>query len=178
MEEGVVYKIDMRLRPSGNAGPLVTSLDSFCDYHQTSAELWERQALIKARFVAGDRDLGKDTERAAETTTYGEGLPKDGIEKINHLRMRMERELAGESDSRFNLKKGKGVVDGLELALKEFKADLLVGLDVGGDSLAQGGEKGLRSPLADSVMLAASAELEKQGVKTLWGVFGYGSDGE
>jgi glutamate-ammonia-ligase adenylyltransferase len=114
LEEGVVYKIDMRLRPSGNAGPLVTSLDSFCDYHQTSAELWERQALIKARFVAGDRDLGKDTERAAETTTYGEGLPDDGIEKINHLRMRMERELAGESDSRFNLKKGKGGIVDIE----------------------------------------------------------------
>ena len=72
----------------------------------------------------------------------------------------------------------KGVVDGLELALKEFNTDLLIGLDVGGDSLAQGGEKGLRSPLADSVMLAACAELENQGVKTLWGVFGYGSDGE
>ncbi|MFB3062434.1 MAG: bifunctional [glutamate--ammonia ligase]-adenylyl-L-tyrosine phosphorylase/[glutamate--ammonia-ligase] adenylyltransferase, partial [Candidatus Binatia bacterium] len=38
----------------------------------------------------------------------GEGLPEGGIEKIHHLRMRMERELAGESDSRFNLKKGKG----------------------------------------------------------------------
>ncbi len=72
----------------------------------------------------------------------------------------------------------KGVVDGLELALKEFNADLLVGLDVGGDSLAQGGEKGLRSPLADSVMLAAFAEMEKRGVRTMWGVFGYGSDGE
>jgi len=72
----------------------------------------------------------------------------------------------------------KGVVDGLELALKEFNTDLLIGLDVGGDSLARGGEKGLRSPLADSIMLAACAELEKQGVKTLWGVFGYGSDGE
>ena len=72
----------------------------------------------------------------------------------------------------------KGVVDGLELALKEFNADLLVGLDVGGDSLAQGGEKGLRSPLADSIMLAACAELERHGVRTLWGVFGYGSDGE
>jgi len=108
MEEGVVYKIDMRLRPSGNAGPLVTSLDAFCDYHQTSSELWEKQALIKARFVAGDRDLGQEAERAAEVTAYGEGLPEGGIEKINHLRMRMERELAGESDSRFNLKKGKG----------------------------------------------------------------------
>ena len=71
-----------------------------------------------------------------------------------------------------------GVVEGLAVAMKEFKADLLVGLDVGGDSLAQGNEPGLRSPLADSTMLAAYAELEKRGHRTLWGVFGYGSDGE
>jgi len=72
----------------------------------------------------------------------------------------------------------KGVVDGLKTALRELKADLLVGVDVGGDSLAQGGEPGLRSPLADSIMLAAYAELERLGQRTLWGVFGYGSDGE
>jgi len=71
-----------------------------------------------------------------------------------------------------------GVVEGLEVAIKEFKTNLLVGLDVGGDSLAQGDEPGLRSPLADSVMLAAYAELEKRGHRILWGVFGYGSDGE
>ena len=72
----------------------------------------------------------------------------------------------------------KGAVEGLEIALKEFEADLLVGLDVGGDSLAQGGEAGLRSPLADAIMLAAFAELERRRHRTLWGVFGYGSDGE
>jgi hypothetical protein len=72
----------------------------------------------------------------------------------------------------------KGAVDGLEVAMKELNTDLLVGLDVGGDSLAQGNEPGLRSPLADSIMLAAYAELEKLGHRTLWGVFGYGSDGE
>ena len=71
-----------------------------------------------------------------------------------------------------------GVVEGLAAAMKEFKTDLLVGLDVGGDSLAQGHESGLRSPLADSIMLAAFADLEKRGWRTLWGVFGYGSDGE
>jgi hypothetical protein len=71
-----------------------------------------------------------------------------------------------------------GVVQGLEAAITELKTDLLVGLDVGGDSLAQGGEPGLRSPLADSVMLGAYAELEKRGHRTLWAVFGYGSDGE
>jgi hypothetical protein len=72
----------------------------------------------------------------------------------------------------------KGVVAGLERAIKELNTDLLVGLDVGGDSLAKGTEPGLRSPLADSVMLAAFVELEKRGYRTLWGVFGYGSDGE
>ncbi len=71
-----------------------------------------------------------------------------------------------------------GVVDGLEVAIKALDADLLVGLDVGGDSLAEGQEPGLRSPLADSIMLAAFAELEQRGHRTIWGVFGFGSDGE
>jgi hypothetical protein len=72
----------------------------------------------------------------------------------------------------------KGAVDGLEVSMKELQCDLLVGVDVGGDSLAQGHEPGLRSPLADSIMLAAYAELATRGRRTLWGVFGYGSDGE
>jgi hypothetical protein len=72
----------------------------------------------------------------------------------------------------------KGVVEGLSAAMKQLDTDLLVGIDVGGDSLAQGHEPGLRSPLADSIMLAAFAELAARGCRTLWGVFGYGSDGE
>lgn len=71
-----------------------------------------------------------------------------------------------------------GVVAGLEAAMKALDTDLLVGLDVGGDSLAEGQEPGLRSPLADSIMLAAFAELAERGHRTMWGVFGFGSDGE
>jgi glutamate-ammonia-ligase adenylyltransferase len=107
-EEGFVYRVDMRLRPSGRFGPLVTSLGAYCNYHQTSSELWERQALIKMRFVAGDRNLGTQVEALAEQVAYGRGLTQDEVAKIHHLRMRMERELAGESLSQFNLKKGKG----------------------------------------------------------------------
>lgn len=71
-----------------------------------------------------------------------------------------------------------GALAGLEAAIADLGADLVVGVDVGGDSLAYGGESGLRSPLADAIMLAAFVELEKKGYNTLWGVFGYGSDGE
>ncbi|HXG21263.1 MAG TPA: DUF1152 domain-containing protein [Methylomirabilota bacterium] len=71
-----------------------------------------------------------------------------------------------------------GALSGLEAAIAALGVDLLVGIDVGGDSLAYGNEPGLRSPLADAVMLATFVELEKKGYNTLWGVFGYGSDGE
>jgi len=107
-EEGIAYKIDMQLRPSGKSGPLVSSLTGFREYHKTSSLLWERQALIKARRVAGDRALGRAVEKIAENFAYGEGLTAEGVREIHHLRMRMERELAHEDEHHFNLKKGKG----------------------------------------------------------------------
>jgi hypothetical protein len=70
-----------------------------------------------------------------------------------------------------------GVVAGLRTAMQTLEADLLVGIDVGGDSLGAGGEPGLRSPLADAVMLAALHQLSAV-FPCLWGVFGYGSDAE
>lgn len=107
-EEGIAYKIDMQLRPSGKAGPLVSSLEAYRHYHQTSSLLWERQTLIKARFAAGDQKLGKDAEAVAGSFAYGTGLTQGGIGEIHHLRMRMEKELAREDSSQFNLKKGMG----------------------------------------------------------------------
>jgi glutamate-ammonia-ligase adenylyltransferase len=108
MEEGRLYQIDMRLRPSGRAGPLVSSLDAFRHYHQTGSELWERQALIKLRFAAGEPTLGREAEEVARSFAYGSGLTEEGIAEIGHLRARMENELAKEDADRFNLKKGMG----------------------------------------------------------------------
>ena len=107
-EEGIAYKIDMQLRPSGKAGPLVSPLGAFREYHKTSSLLWERQALIKTRRVAGDAALGKEVEKITEAFAYSRGLERNDIDEIHHLRMRMERELAGEDVTRFNLKKGRG----------------------------------------------------------------------
>ena len=55
---GLLFEIDLRLRPNGNAGLIVTSLKSFCDYQRESAWVWEHQALTRARFAAGDGEIG------------------------------------------------------------------------------------------------------------------------
>jgi glutamine synthetase adenylyltransferase len=90
----------------------MTSLEAFRNYHETSADLWERQALIKSRFAVGNEDLGRDAETVALATAYGRGLEEKRIGEIHHLRIRMEKELADESQSRLNLKKCRGgIVD-------------------------------------------------------------------
>ncbi len=106
--EGFVYKIDTRLRPSGSHGPLVSSVTSFREYHQTSSALWERQALVRARGVAGDPTLLQEVERIIERFVYGRGLDAAGVAEIARLRARMEHELAGESAGRWNIKTGRG----------------------------------------------------------------------
>jgi len=62
--EGVLYEADMRLRPSGNAGPLATSLKGFIQYHNDSAWTWERLALSRARIVYADGELGGKVDAA------------------------------------------------------------------------------------------------------------------
>ncbi len=72
--EGFAYRIDTRLRPSGSQGPLVSSLESFREYHRTSSHVWERQALIRARVVAGEPELGAAVQAIVEEFVYGKGL--------------------------------------------------------------------------------------------------------
>ncbi len=106
--EGYVYKIDTRLRPSGNAGPLVTSLDSFLEYHRKEAQIWERQALTKARVVLGDERLAGQLHEVIRHTVYGASIDDDGRREIHRLRMRMEHELAKETADSYNIKTGRG----------------------------------------------------------------------
>src|SRR5579862_8790457 len=56
--EGALYEVDMRLRPSGNAGPIASSLEAFRRYHDEQAWTWERMALTRGRVIAGDAALG------------------------------------------------------------------------------------------------------------------------
>lgn len=104
---GVCYEVDARLRPSGRQGTLVTSLAGFEAYHAKSAQVWERQALLRARPVAGDPELGMrfDTLRRRILQTP---LESDPAPEIHHMRQRMEGELARETSRRRDFKTGHG----------------------------------------------------------------------
>jgi glutamate-ammonia-ligase adenylyltransferase len=106
--EGYLYKCDLRLRPSGNAGPLVTSLAGFRQYHRDSSATWERQALIRGRVVAGDSRLGEAVEQARLEFVYGRGLRRDEVAEIAAMRQRIEQELGQETPALLNIKQGRG----------------------------------------------------------------------
>jgi glutamate-ammonia-ligase adenylyltransferase len=116
--EGFVYKIDTRLRPSGNAGPLVTSLESFLDYHRKESQIWEKQALTKARVVFGDEKLAGQLHDIIRHTIYGATIDDEGRQEIHRLRMRMENELAKETDGNYNIKTGRGGMVDVEFAVQ------------------------------------------------------------
>lgn len=117
---GPGYVMDTRLRPSGSHGLLVASVRSFASYHglqETEAgasrpsgfgvgSAWERQALIRARFCAGDAALGARVMALATLAAYEGGPP--ATEEMHRLRLRMERELGRERPRRKELKVGRG----------------------------------------------------------------------
>ncbi|KQV63850.1 bifunctional [glutamine synthetase] adenylyltransferase/[glutamine synthetase]-adenylyl-L-tyrosine phosphorylase [Rhizobium sp. Root1220] len=78
--EGVLYEVDMRLRPSGNKGPVATRISSFEKYQREDAWTWEHMALSRARLICGDQDLIEKTERV-----IGQALSeKREVSKIAH----------------------------------------------------------------------------------------------
>jgi glutamate-ammonia-ligase adenylyltransferase len=123
---GPGYELDVRLRPSGSSGLLVTSLRAFARYHDVavseepessprsvaSGAAWERQVLLRARVSAGDRELGARVIELAHVAAYERGAPP--VEEMHHLRMRMERELGQEHPGRFDLKTGRGALLDIE----------------------------------------------------------------
>ncbi len=119
--EGFAYKIDMGLRPSGRSGALVSSFESFKEYHEDRAKLWERQALIRARPTAGNIDLGKRVMKTVEYFVYGKPLNEDFYREIHHLRSRMEKEIAKESKVKLNLKTGRGGIVDIEFLIQMFQ---------------------------------------------------------
>jgi glutamate-ammonia-ligase adenylyltransferase len=91
--EGQMYALDMRLRPSGNKGPIAVSLESFRRYHHWDAWTWERMALTRARVVAGPAEMRRKVNRAIEAAIGRQQEPDQIRINATTMRERMERDL-------------------------------------------------------------------------------------
>lgn len=111
---GVLYEVDMRLRPSGDAGLLCCSLNAFEEYQQKEAWTWEKQALVRSRAVYGSTELRQHYEqlrqRVLSTSRDIENLKTD----VREMRQKMYEHLANHNDDKFNIKTDPGGITDIE----------------------------------------------------------------
>jgi glutamate-ammonia-ligase adenylyltransferase len=128
-DEGYAFRVDLRLRPEGRMGPVAMSLDAFRAYHLSRAELWERQALLKARVAAGDPRVGARFMDWARDVVYRPGLDERVVPAIRGMKRAIDREIgrrAGEA-SATNVKLGRGGIREIEFLVQALQ--LLYGGD-------------------------------------------------
>jgi glutamate-ammonia-ligase adenylyltransferase len=124
-ERGFVFRVDLRLRPEGRYGPPSRPLSSYRHYYESWAETWERQALIKARFVAGDPRVGEAFTRMVQEYIYHSYIPAEWVEDIRHNKRRLEQKAALAGETHTNVKIGEGGIRDIEFTVQLLQ--LLVG---------------------------------------------------
>ncbi len=114
---GVAYKVDTRLRPTGSKGPLVQDIAATRRYYIEESELWERQALLRARPVAGNRALGENFFWITREAVAVGAREPNLAEAIRGMRARIEAELSKET-LQYDLKFGPGGLNELEFMIQ------------------------------------------------------------
>ncbi|MGQ5262300.1 bifunctional [glutamine synthetase] adenylyltransferase/[glutamine synthetase]-adenylyl-L-tyrosine phosphorylase [Micromonospora sp. ZYX-F-536] len=160
--------VDADLRPEGRQGPLVRSLAAYAQYYARWSRVWEAQALLRARFVCGDADLGAEFEAMVDPVRYpADGLSREQTVEIRRIKARVETErLPRGADPATHTKLGRGGLADVEWAVQ------LVQLRHAGavpalrgtrtlDALAAAAEAGLVDP-ADAAEMAAGWSLAAQ----------------
>ncbi|PTA43179.1 bifunctional [glutamine synthetase] adenylyltransferase/[glutamine synthetase]-adenylyl-L-tyrosine phosphorylase [Micromonospora sp. RP3T] len=112
--------VDADLRPEGRQGPLVRSLAAYAQYYARWSKVWEAQALLRARFVCGDADLGAEFEAMVEPVRYpADGLSREQVVEIRRIKARVETErLPRGADPATHTKLGRGGLADVEWAVQ------------------------------------------------------------
>ncbi|MBM7825536.1 glutamate-ammonia-ligase adenylyltransferase [Arcanobacterium pluranimalium] len=115
--EPALWEIDPNLRPEGKDGPLVRTLDSHIAYYKRWAQDWEFQALLKARPIAGDRELGESYIAALEPMVWQASERPNFVEDSRAMRRRVE-DLVPKKDAENELKLGRGGLRDVEFTVQ------------------------------------------------------------
>ncbi len=119
MTSGALYEVDMRLRPSGNSGMLVTSISSFEKYQRESAWTWEHQALVRARVVSGDPDLTEAFNKVRIETLSKHRNDQQLQTDVIEMRHKMREHLGTrEEEGKFHLKHDAGGIVDIEFMVQ------------------------------------------------------------
>ena len=110
-----IFAVDAGLRPEGRDGPLARSLEGYRTYHRRWAQTWERQALLRARVVAGDAEVGRRFMALADDVLWSRPVTDEQIREIRRMKARVERErIPPGDDPQFHLKLGRGSLSDVE----------------------------------------------------------------
>ncbi len=117
--EGATFRVDARLRPEGNQGPLARSLDGYRSYYERYGQTWEFQALTRARPVAGSDDVARRFVELVTPFVYRDPMPDDWRREIRRTKARVERErIPPGEDPQFHLKLGRGSLSDIEFTVQ------------------------------------------------------------
>lgn len=109
MGRGFLYRVDLRLRPYGNSGPILPTMRAIQNYYRLYAEPWETQALLRSRAIAGPEELERQWSALREGRCYGSKLSEASLDALTSMKTRIE-ERAAKND----LKRGSGGIRDVE----------------------------------------------------------------
>jgi len=112
--QGTLFRVDLRLRPEGQTGPLARSLASYENYYAQWGQTWERMMLIKARPVAGDLELGAEFIEMSHPFRYPRTLSERTMHEVSEIKTRIEQEVVKQGEIDRNVKLGRGGIREIE----------------------------------------------------------------
>ncbi len=118
--DGFVFRVDLRLRPFGDSGPLAMSFAAFEDYYQNHGRDWERYAMIKARCIAGDREAGERLLTILRPFVYRRYLDYHAFEALRGMKILITQDMERKSRRR-NIKLGPGGIREIEFIGQAFQ---------------------------------------------------------
>lgn len=119
--EGALYRVDLRLRPEGDTGPLARSLTSYENYYAQWGQTWERMMLIKARGVAGDPALAAEFLEMVQPFRYPRSMPERVLREVADMKHRIETEVVRLGEIDRNVKLGRGGIREIEFCAQSLQ---------------------------------------------------------
>jgi glutamate-ammonia-ligase adenylyltransferase len=117
-EDGFVFRVDMRLRPEGQLGPLAQSLGGYEIYYESWGQTWERSALLKAAPAAGDEALGREFMKRIEPFVYRKYLDYSAIAEIRDMKQKINRNVEQKGRTHRDVKLGYGGIREIEFVVQ------------------------------------------------------------